>query len=562
MSIKTQKNWRVVSNAPMTHNSISAEIISLLLKNRGLEKKEEIENFLYPKLEDISYKSLDIDESEVKKAVKRIHDGIAQKEQIIVYGDYDVDGITASAILWETLIQAGAVCMPYIPHRVDEGYGLSLKGIDNVLSLYPSTKIIITVDNGIVANKAVEYAKEKGIDVIITDHHMPDDGHTLPDCFALIHTTKLCGAGIAWLFSFEFKDYALKIDAHLELATLGTIADLVPLKDANRAIVTYGLPALKKTERKGLKSLYSLAEIIDKDITPYEVGHVIAPRLNAAGRLETAMDSLRLLCTKDPRRAQELAEQLDAINLERQKIMHDSTAHASSHIRSTAEKNRVLVIAHESYPEGVIGLIAGKLVEEYYRPSIVISKGEKVSKGSVRSIQGFDIITFLREHKEFFVNVGGHPMAAGFSIDTEKIELFQKTLEDNALQSIGDELLVRTLTVDCEIPLSLVTKELYSSLQQLAPFGMGNYEPLFISSNVLVREVRTLGREGKHLRFVLQEDDDTKPVEAVAFGLGEKINEVDQDDYINIVYTIDINTWKGESKLQLKIKDFKISSEK
>lgn len=561
MSIKSQKNWRVVSNTPITSHASSDEITSLLLKNRGLEKKDEVENFLHPHLEDISYKVLGIDDGDVKKAVKRIEKGIAQKEQIIVYGDYDVDGITASAILWETLTQAGASCMPYIPHRVDEGYGLSQRGIGNVLSLYPSTKIIVTVDNGIVANEAVEYAKKKGIDVIITDHHMPDEGHTPPDSFALIHTTKLCGAGIAWLFSFEFKNYKVKIDEHLELATLGTIADLVPLKDANRAIVTYGLPALKKSERKGLKALYTLAGIKDKEITPYEVGHVIAPRLNAAGRLETAMDSLRLLCTRDTKRAQELAEQLDAINLERQKVMHDSTAHASTHIRKTAEKNRVLIIAHDSYPEGVIGLIAGKLVEEYYRPAIVISKGEKVSKGSVRSIQGFDIITFLREHKEFFVNVGGHPMAAGFSIDTEKIELFQKTLEDKALQAIGDELLVRTLTVDCEIPLGLVTKDLYVTLQQLAPFGMGNYEPLFLSKKVLIREVRALGREGKHLRLVLQEDDNAKPIEAVAFGVGERISEIDQDDHLDIVYTIDINTWKGESKLQLKVKDFKVSSE-
>lgn len=552
---KGKKKWNVLFPTPLDTNVNPSEILDILLQNRNIQESEK-ELFLEPDLSTISYDSVGIDKVQVEKAVDRLHHAINKKEQIIVYGDYDVDGITASAILWETFSLSGAKVMPYIPHRVDEGYGLSKKGIDNLLTTYPDTKVIVTVDNGIVANEAVKYANSKNINVIITDHHLPDGEHTNPEAFAIIHTTKLCGAGIAWLFSFEFKNSSEMEDEHLELAALGTIADLVPLKEANRVIVYFGLPALKNTRRKGLLALFDQAGISDKEISTYDVGHVIAPRLNAAGRLETAMDSLRLLCTTDSKRAKDLAEKLNVINLERQKVMHDSTAHASSLVRSDIDSKKIVVIADESYPEGVIGLIAGKLVEEYYRPAIVIAKGEKVSKGSVRSINGFNVISFLREHKEFFVNVGGHPMAAGFSIDTKKIELFQKTLEDRALQAIGDEMLVRTLTIDCEIPIKSVTNDFYLLIQKLSPFGMGNYEPLFLSKKVLVREVRSLGREGKHLRFIFQDEESGKILEGVAFGIGERISEIDQDDYINIVYSVDENTWKGTTKLQLKIKDF------
>lgn len=552
------KNWNILYTEELDTSLNPQKLQNILFENRDIKDKKEQASFMHPDLSSVTLKSVDIDAAATKIAKKRIEKAIKDKEQIIVYGDYDVDGITASAILWETLTHMSAVVMPYIPHRVDEGYGLSLKGIDTLLLQYPQTTLIITVDNGIVAGKAVEYAKTKGIDVIITDHHLQDAGQELPPAYAIVHTTKLCGAGIAWLFAKELLGVDERLqDDHLELAALGTIADLVPLKGANRTLVYHGLPKLTKTARKGLRALFDIAGITGKDIGVYEVGHMIAPRLNAAGRLETAMDSLRLICTKDTKRAQLLAEQLDGINSERQTIMKDSTLHASTTVRPRAIDKRIIIIADESYAEGVIGLIAGKLVEEYYRPAIVIAKGEKVSKGSVRSIHGFNIISFLREHKEFFVNVGGHPMAAGFTISTDKIELFQKTLEDNALLAIGDELLVRTLMIDCEIDLHAVSTDLHLAIQSLSPFGMGNPEPLFLSKKVYVREVRTLGKEGKHLRLILGQDETSKPIEAVAFGMGERITEIPEDGYLDIVYTIDENTWKGTTKLQLKVRDFR-----
>lgn len=553
--VKTKKNWKLLSDKKFHISDDPAVLEKIILENRGFKSSEEAQQFLHPDLKMITYESVGIEEKNVKTALKRLK--LAQKndEQIVVFGDYDVDGITGSAILWETLSRAGYRVMPYIPHRTDEGYGLSQKGIDNAILLYPNTKLIITVDNGIVAHEAVLYAKEKGIDVIITDHHLSEDKKELPAAISIIHTTALCGAGVAWLFAKEFKNDETK-DDHIELAALGTIADLVPLLKENRAIVYFGLEALSRTKRVGLKSLFTLSGLDGKKITTYDVGHIIAPRLNASGRLEHAMDSLRLLCTTDPRRARELAEKLQTINLERQKIMFEGTLHASTYFREISDLKKVLIVSHSTYSEGVIGLIAGKLVEEYYRPAIVISEGEKMSKGSVRSVAGFNIISFLREHKDFFINVGGHPMAAGFSIETARIKDFKKKLEDESELKVEDNVLKRSLIIDCEIELSSINQNVYSSIQKFSPFGMKNHEPIFLSKKVILREFRPLGKEGKHVRFIIQQDDGMNVYEGVGFGLGERIQELEKDSYLDVVFSIDENTWNGNTKLQLKIKDF------
>ena len=304
-------------------------------------------------------------------------------------------------------------------------------------------------------------------------------------------------------------------------------------------------------------ALYTQAAITPESISTYHVGHMIGPRLNASGRLESAMDSLRLLCTKDRKRAYELAEKLGTINLERQKVMAEATLHASNQVRQQEDLEKMLIVDDASYPEGVIGLVAGRLVEEYYRPAIVISRGEKVSKGSVRSIKGFNIIEFLRSSSELFVNVGGHPMAAGFTVETTRIEELKSSLITFAKTQITDDILQRSLMVDCEISLNNISPEFYESLQKLAPFGMGNPEPTFMSSHILVREKRIIGKEGKHLRLILQQDDDGKIFEAIAFGMAKRSGEFDVEDYLDIVYTVDENTWGGQTKLQLKIKDFK-----
>ena len=545
------KNWNLLSQKKFTNPK---NLITTILANRGLTKTKEIQEFLNPKLEDITIKNTGIDTKQLKIAIQRINTAINLKEQIFVYGDYDVDGITGTAILWETLNNLKAKVLPFLPNRLEEGYGLSIKGIENILTKHPDTKLIITVDNGIVAKEAASFAGEKGIDVIITDHHTIDG--SLPQAVAIVHTTKLCGAGIAYLFSKEF-NRSVNDDEHLELATLGTIADLVPLTGANRTIVKFGLEKVGHTRRPGLKELFKQAGLSQDVFGVYEVGFLIAPRLNAAGRIDNAMDSLRLLCTKDKLKAQTLAEKLELTNRERQQLMKQATDHASLSVKMEKSLEKILIVTHESYQQGVIGLVAGKLVEEYYRPSIVISKGEKYSKASARSISGFNLIEFLRTFPEYFVNVGGHPMAAGFTIETEKIIAFKKTLEIAAAKLLDAKILTKSLKIDCELPFAAITKELYEFLQQLSPFGMSNPEPVFATKKVTVENLKALGKEGKHLRLNLSQSN--TPFEAIAFNMGDLAGEIKIGDKIDVAYVIDENTWNGNTKMQLKIKDIKQS---
>ncbi len=556
------KKWEVINEFKIEDSEPKSEdLIKILLENRGLKTKKDIEAFLHPQLSEVTTKTVWIDSAQLKKALARIEKAIKNKEQIIVFGDYDVDGITGSAILWETLHGLGANCLPFIPDRKEEGYGLSVKALQNDELVSKKPSLIITVDNGIVANEAVAFANEKGIDVIITDHHTVSD--KLPDAFAIVHTTKLCGAGVAYLLSQELKAKSEKLkvdgDTLLELAALGTVADLVPLTGANRAIVTEGLKKLQETRRPGLLALFQLARVAQELIGVYEIGYVIGPRLNAAGRIQSAMDSLRLVCTTNKARAAELAAKLELTNRERQQLLKEATEHAILGVREEGLGTRkILIIGHKSYEEGVIGLVAGRLVEAFYRPAIVLSLGETVSKASVRSISGFNVIEFLRMHKENFVNVGGHPMAAGFTVETAKIALLQKALEEKAAELIDEELLVRTLKIDCELSFSLVSQELYNSIAQLAPFGMANPEPVFETRDVTVESMRVIGKERNHLRFVLRQD--SKTFEAIAFGMGELATSLKTGDKIDVAYILDENTWNGETKLQLKVKDIRQKS--
>lgn len=547
------KKWDIQQEIKNKNSKVEInEIIDVLLQNRGITNAKEKEQFLHPHLEEVTAKNVGLDSKQLKKALTRIKKAIQNKEQIIVFGDYDVDGITGTAILWETLHALNANVKPYIPHRVDEGYGLSKIGIENVLIQSPETALIITVDNGIVAHEAVDFANEKNIDVILTDHHTASEA--LPNAYAIVHTTKLCGAGVAYVLSKELNDVSANADdTHLELATLGTIADLVPLTKANRAIVKHGLAKVSNSKRPGLQALYQQAGIVKDMFDTYEIGFIIAPRLNAAGRIENAMDSLRLLCTTSKERAEMLAEQLELTNRERQQLMRQATQHASLAVKASEKVKNILVIAHETYPQGVIGLVAGKLVEEYYRPAIVIAIGEKHSKASARSINGFNIIEFLRSHETHFVNVGGHPMAAGFTVETEKITILQQALETSAEQLLTDDHFTRVLKIDCELPFSLITKDLYKNIQNLSPFGMGNPEPVFASYGVTVEQVKIMGKESNHLK--LQVNQDNNSFDAIAFGMGELGRSLNRGDKIDLAYTIDENTWNGNTKLQLKIKD-------
>ncbi len=547
------KKWKILNELRIKNPELRIEdITKILLENREIKTKREIKDFLNPRLEDVTVDSVGINNAQLKKALIRIKLAIKNKENIVVFGDYDVDGICGTAILWETLNSLGAKVMPYIPHRIDEGYGLSETGIKNLKFKIKNCSLIITVDNGIVANDAVDFANKEKIDVIITDHHVPSK--IKPKAFSIVHTTSLCGTGVAWMLAQELK----KNKDHLELVALATVADLVPLKGANRTLLKFGLEELKKTKRVGLLELFKEAGLPKNSIGVYEIGHLIAPRLNAMGRLEYAMDSLRLICTNNPKRAAELARLLGTTNRERQELTLQSVLHARAYVNSKKPKlKNLLFIAHESYEQGVIGLVAGKMVEEFYRPAIVVSRGEKFSKGSARSVSGFNIIEFIREYSSYLIDAGGHPMAAGFTVETTKLLKLQKALENKAELVLNKDLLTRSLRIDCELPLSFIDINLYESLQALSPFGMGNPEPTFISKGVVVGDLRLVGAEGKHLKLVVSSQKPEVRFDGIAFGMGEIKKEINIGDKIDIVYTIDENEWNGEKKLQLKIKDFR-----
>ncbi len=545
------KKWVVSHTLKDTSEKFKVEDLrNILLDNRGFTTKEEKEDFLQPKLEDVTIEKVGIDRNQLKKAVKRIDKAIKRSEQIIVFGDYDVDGICGAAVLWETLHAKGAKVMPYIPHRADEGYGLSRKGTDNVLEQFPKTKLIITVDNGIVANAAVDFANQKKIDVIITDHHVLSK--TPPKAFAIVHTTMLCGTGVAWMLAKE-----LNVDVedknHLELVALATIADLVPLIGPNRTLTKFGLGLLSNTKRIGHLELFKEAALDASNVGVYEVGHIIAPRLNAMGRLEYAMDSLRLLCTKDPKKAAELARKLGETNRERQQLTEEAAFHAKSVVEKKKSLDKVLFVAYD-YPQGVVGLVAGKLVETFYRPAVVVSIGEKYSKASARSVSGFNIIEFIRSAKDLLVEAGGHPMAAGFTVETKKLEELKDYFQKRADEELTDQMLKRKLASDCEIPWSCIGQRLYDVIKEFEPFGMRNLEPTFLSKGVTIEDMRLVGKDKRHISMYLHADGGSK-LRAIAFGMGEKASELNIGHKIDVVYTIDQDNWQGKKRLQLKIKD-------
>lgn len=548
------------------------DIRTNLLIHRGLQNAHQVEVFLHPPdPTQFTASDVGIDGTALDEALTRIRTAIESSESIVVYADYDADGITAGTIMWETLHDLGAQVMPYIPHRVEEGYGLSQKGIDSIIGLYKPT-LIVTVDHGITGAEKVAYAQSLGIDVIITDHHTK--GATLPEC-TIVHTPELCGAGVSWFVSKELRRiYKRHIHTrgntdsqnkeHMALAAIGTVADLVPLIGPNRSIVKYGLSALNETSRVGLLALIQEAGLSPGELAVYNISHGLAPRLNAMGRLEHAMDAMRLLCTSQEDRAMLLARKIALTNKDRQQLTVDSALHAKDIVngRMGAGLPKLLFVADDSYNQGIIGLIAGKLVEEFYRPSIVIAKGELISKASARSISGFNIVEAIRSQSDILIDVGGHPMAAGFTVETKNLAALQTRLEVLAEKQINSGMMEKKLRVESEIPLSMATTALWELLQDFQPFGFGNFEPIFVSRDVRVLQVRSIGKENKHLKLRLGSAGtpltQSQALDAVAFNLGSMAAALQPDTMIDIAYTIDMNAWNGKTTLQLKIKDIHV----
>lgn len=524
-----------------------------LLINRNLLAKGEVTKFLHPHFNQfIASEELF---PELKKVLTRITKAIREKELIYIYGDYDVDGLTASAILWETIDHLGGKVLPYIPSRHSEGYGLHKDALRALAK--EGAKVVISVDCGITAVEPAKESKKLKLDLIITDHHQP--GVLLPDAFAILHTTSLAGSGVAFKLATsllaEFgKEVEGQFAKNLELATLGTIADMVPLTGENRIIVKNGLLKLGESERVGLMAIYNEAQV-GKRIGTYEVGHVISPRLNAMGRMESALDSLRLLLTRKKDRAEVLAKKLSVTN----KLRQEATQTALEHAKNEVEKNylggKLFVISSPTYQEGVVGLVAGRITESYHRPTAVISEMRTISKGSARSISGFNITEAIRENSTLLLAHGGHPMAAGFSIDQKFIPDFRDGMVKIAENLITEEQLTPVQKIDAEIKVEELNQELMDVIIEFEPFGIGNSEPVFLTKNLEVVEVKPVGKDNKHIRLVFRDGDNIR--EAIAFGLAERKPRT--ADKVDVVYNLRENTWNSRKRLELRVIDFKPS---
>lgn len=519
-------------------------LTEILAQNRGLTTKKKLDDFLNPNLEQI----LNCQLTDLKKAVIRVEKALKNKEKIIVYSDYDADGICAAAIVWETLFALGAFVMPYVPHRVKEGYGLSTPAIEKLAS--KGISLIITVDHGVTAVEQIEAAKKLGIEVIITDHHLKPK--KTPKAIALVHTTELCGGGVAWRFCWEVikrikPSYKNQLLEKLELAAIATIADLVPLIKANRAIVKLGLEKLNKTKRPGLISLIK-ASALTYPITSHEIGHVIAPRINAMGRLEHGIDSLRLLCAKNFRQANTLSELLSTTNTKRQSLTISAVDQALKMING---KQLVGVLDHDSWHEGVIGLVASRLSEARHRPMIAISRGSGLSKGSARSVPGFNIVEAIRASSEYLVDVGGHPMAAGFTIKTKYIKTFTKNINVHAQKNISEEMLTPTLNIECELDVQDINAKNLKLIKTFEPYGVGNPRAIFLTKKLVVEDVRVVGKTGSHLKLQLS------GLNAIGFNMGEKRYNLRPGNSVDVVYIIDEDNFNGVGKVQMKLKDIR-----
>lgn len=535
------------------------DIVKVLLENRGIKTKEgkgEFFNPIHPK--DISLKKLGIDKVQVKKAIKRIEKAQAKGEKVIIYGDYDADGITGTAALWETLDAIGISVLPYLPDRFSEGYGLNGESIEKLKEKDPNIALIISVDNGIVAYDAVTKANELGIDVIITDHHEKEK--KIPKAYAVVHTTKLSGSAVAWILAREVRKTikmvkGLRFGDGLDLAGIGTIADMVPLVEANRSFAKFGLVAINNSKRIGLNSLFNQSQIKGGSIGSYMIGFIIAPRLNAPGRLEQGIDSLRLLCARDDAKADDLSVKLGKINTRRQKILSDVVKSAEEKVKKE-KGGKIIILGDKKYHEGVVGLAASRLVEKFYKPSIVISEGSKFSRASARSISGFNIIAAIRKLKHLLENEGGHKMAAGFTIKTKRIKEFEKEMKKLVSKQITEKMLTPKLSIDLELEFSSINYVLADKLKSFEPTGVGCSKPLFLTKDVCVLDVRVIGKDKNHLRLKLEKDG--KVFNAVGFGMGEYYSKLGKDKKIDIAHSVEINEWNGDVNVELRLKDLKV----
>ncbi|TYP50375.1 single-stranded-DNA-specific exonuclease RecJ [Thermosediminibacter litoriperuensis] len=535
-------------------------VILKLLKSRGIDRKEDVERFLRASLEDMYNPMLLKD---MDKAVQRVKKGLAAGEKITVYGDYDVDGITGCCLMVRALREMGGNIDFYIPSRLDEGYGLNREALDKIAR--EGTTLIITVDNGIASHDEVRYAKELGVDVIITDHHEPHE--VVPDAAAVINPKQrdcpypfknLAGVGVAFKFIQALVGSSEEIIVkYLDLAALGTIADMVPLVDENRIIAKHGLKALKNTDKPGLLALLSQSRLNDVELDAEKISYILAPRLNAAGRLSDSAVAVQLLLTDDDGEAGELAVTLENLNRERQTLETKIYNEVREYIVKSIdpENDRVIVASSPRWHPGVIGIVASKLAQFYCKPCILIAEEGEEGKGSARSIPGFNIFEALNRLSHMLDKFGGHEQAAGFTIRVKEIGALRSKINELA-GKVSRENWDARLKIDLEVKPDDINMELAEQLKILEPFGFGNPKPLFVCKNLSVERIRAVGEGEKHLKLFLKKRK--KEFSAIGFNLGAYKDELEMAPFIDAAFYLELNEWEGIREPQLNLKDIKV----
>lgn len=535
------------------------ELQEILVTNRGIDSHDSqaVTAFLSPQ-HPLKFEVTDvgINPKLMKKAVTRIKNAVQDGEKIVIFADYDADGICAAAVLWLALtdLQPKTPIVPFIPHREKHGYGISIAALDEIIKEH-NPSLIITVDNGIVAHEPIAYARKRGIDVILTDHHQPeikDKKVVFPQATHVIHTTQLCGTTVAWMLARECN--GKKAEELLDLCGIATIADQVPLLAANRSFAKFGIQALQKTKRKGIVELLQLASVKQEQLSEGTIGFMLAPRINAMGRLDHGVEALRLLCTTSSTQAQKLAQLLTDTNAQRQVLTQTMIEEAKQQVLTHVDENLIIVASH-NYHEGILGLVAGGLMEQFHKPAIAISLSGEVSKGSARSIFGVNITDLLREIQSDLLSVGGHPLAAGFSFETAKFAQISKKIFALAKKIITAEQLEKSQVLECLLPSALIAVDTANFIESFSPFGMKNPRPVFAFEPSTIADVTAFGKANEHLKMQIEFSDNQKKVTVLGWQKGEKAQQLQRGMKIQVAGSLDSNEWKSVHSVQILLKD-------
>ena len=538
-----------------------------LLLTKGIETEEEARKFLYPELNDLHDPFLLPD---MEKAILRIEKALGNKERILVYGDYDVDGTTAVSLVYKFFRKITSNIDYYIPDRYDEGYGISFQGIDYAVET--DVKLIISLDCGIKALGKVAYAKEKGIDFIICDHHMPDE--QLPDAVAVVDAKRSdsiypynelsgCGVGFKLVQAFSQRngyDFS-EIEPLLDLVAVSIASDIVPLTGENRTLIHYGFKQLNSNPSFGLRGIVEICGLHRKRITVNDIVFKIGPRINASGRMMNGKEAVELMLASDMTAAREKSKLIDKYNVDRReldkKITDEAIEHIDQHI--DLENQKSIVLYNETWHKGIVGIVASRLTEKYFRPAVVLTKSNGVISGSARSVPGFDVYKAIESCRDILENFGGHTYAAGLTLREENLEEFRDRFNALSFDQVKKRMMSPQITVDAEITFSRITPELVEGLSLFSPFGPENENPVFLTRAVYdTGNSKLVGKGNRHIKLELIDETVTSPLPGIAFSLQDHFKRIKDGLPVDICYSIEKNTHGNKSFTQLMVKDIRI----